>query len=483
MRFIDMHDYPPAARRVWWAVFLAGAPITAWAAYELTRMPWPQLATALAGLGFTALVALHPIRFPGTKIGATAGEAFIFFMLLMFGVSGGIVAAVVDGVFAGFMGSKRWTSRLGTPACAAVGMAVCGLGFVFARDAALAAGLGPAAHLAAAIAIALPYFAATYLLGYLIIALKGADPVRPIRWLRQRAGVGVWYMASAAIAGLLHLTFEQFGWPVLVVALPMVLMAIVTWHAVERAENASRHKSAFLANMSHELRTPLNCIVGGSELLKEGMVGPLTPAQARWAGDIHEAGTHLLLLINDILDLSKIEAGRMELDLDACDVRGVIEHAAMLVGDAAARKGLSVTVEAADAGTLVADPRKLKQVLVNLLANAVKFTPQGGQVTVRARRVNGGVEIGVADTGVGIARQDQAALFEPFRQVGPERGERAAGTGLGLALVRDLVLLHGGTVQVESQPGQGSTFTVRLPDRDLQRARAVAVQASMVSRS
>ena len=474
---IDMHDYRPAARRLWWALTAAGAPVIAFGVWGLAQLPAPQLASALAGIAIVAVVALHPIRIPGMKIGVSAGEIFIFLMLMMHGVAGGIVAAAVDGFVASFSSSKRWTSRIGSPTMAAIYMLLCGSAYGLLRDAAAAAGLGPVGHLAAVVAIAVPYFAATTLTIHVLLALKKGDPLRPLAWLRDRAQIGLWFMASGAVAGLLYLTFEQFGWPVFVVAVPLIAMAMTTWHALERVEDASRHKSEFLANMSHELRTPLNAIIGGSEVLRDGMVGPLTPAQARWAQDIHESGTHLLGIINELLDLSKIEAGRMELDLAPCDVGTLVSNATSLVHDAAARHGIAIASELApDLGGFVADERKLKQVLVNLLANAVKFTPDGGRVGVRARRWSGGVEISVADTGVGISKADQEFLFEPFRQVGSDRGKRAAGTGLGLALVRDLVRLHGGSVGVESDPGKGSTFTVRLPDRELQRHARLAVE-------
>jgi len=268
------------------------------------------------------------------------------------------------------------------------------------------------------------------------------------------------------VAGLLFLGFDRFGLPVVLISLPIIAMFLATTHALARLEVANRHKSEFLANMSHELRTPLNCIIGGSEVLKDGMLGPLTAQQAQWASDIHESGQHLLTLINDILDVAKIEAGRMELAASRFDLPSAIGNAVILLKDRAARHGiqLSSTVDPA-LGWVTADERKLKQILVNLLSNAVKFTPDGGKVTVSARRVEAGVEIAVADTGIGIAKADQEAVFEAFRQVGSDPVRNAEGTGLGLALARELTQLHGGTLNLESEPGRGSTFTIFLPDR------------------
>ena len=235
--------------------------------------------------------------------------------------------------------------------------------------------------------------------------------------------------------------------------------------AREQAEAASREKSQFLANMSHELRTPLNAIIGFSEVLKDGMFGDLNAKQREYASDIHESGLHLLSLINDILDLSKIEAGRMELDLCEFDLRAALERALALVKERAQRHGVRLGLECApNLSVLRADERKFKQIMLNLLSNAVKFTPEGGSVTVAAERRAEGVEVSVRDTGVGIAPEDHAAVFEEFKQVGRDAGRKAEGTGLGLALTRRFVELHGGRIHVDSVPGKGSTFTFTLPE-------------------
>ncbi|MCM2328611.1 MAG: HAMP domain-containing histidine kinase, partial [Lysobacter sp.] len=182
--------------------------------------------------------------------------------------------------------------------------------------------------------------------------------------------------------------------------------------------------------------------------------------------DIHTSGKHLLALINDILDLSKVEAGRMELDLAEFDVPTALDTAMTLVKERAQRHRIHLALDVQPGvGMFVADERKLKQILLNLLSNAVKFTPEGGTVSVRAARPDGMLEIAVSDTGVGIAPSDQEAIFEEFRQVGSDYTRKAEGTGLGLALTRRFVELHGGTIRVESVPGAGSTFTVNLPVR------------------
>jgi signal transduction histidine kinase len=231
-------------------------------------------------------------------------------------------------------------------------------------------------------------------------------------------------------------------------------------------ELANKHKSEFLANMSHELRTPLNAIIGFSEVLAEQMFGDVNEKQLEYLKDIHTSGHHLLSLINDILDLSKIEAGRMELDLASVNLPMLLDNCTTLVRERASRQGLTLALDVADdVGDWVADVRKVKQIVINLLSNAVKFTPAGGRVTLRARRVGDEVEIAVIDTGVGIAPDQQALVFEEFRQAGGDYLRKAEGTGLGLSLARRFVELHGGRIRVDSAPGRGSTFAFVLPQR------------------
>jgi signal transduction histidine kinase len=218
--------------------------------------------------------------------------------------------------------------------------------------------------------------------------------------------------------------------------------------------------------MSHELRTPLNAIIGFSEVLLDKMFGEVNEKQLDYLKDIHESGKHLLSLINDILDLSKIEAGRMELDLSSFHLPSAIGNAMTLVRERAQRHGIRLEPQIdARLGEFQGDERKVKQILLNLLSNAVKFTPDGGRVDVLARLDTDSVEIAVRDTGVGIAPEDQAALFEEFKQVGRDGVRKAEGTGLGLALAKKFVELHGGKIRVQSAPGSGSTFTVSLPLR------------------
>ena len=231
-------------------------------------------------------------------------------------------------------------------------------------------------------------------------------------------------------------------------------------------EAASRHKSEFLANMSHELRTPLNAITGFSEVLLERMFGEINPKQTEYLQDILSSGRHLLSLINDILDLSKIEAGRMELTAATFHVPLALENAVTLVKERAARHGIGLDIDVDPRlGAFVGDERKIKQVLLNLLSNAVKFTPEGGRIGVKAALADGVVEISISDTGIGIAPEDQEAIFEEFRQVGSDEARKREGTGLGLTLTKKFVEMHGGRIWVESEVGRGSTFRFTLPMR------------------
>jgi two-component system, NtrC family, sensor kinase len=228
-------------------------------------------------------------------------------------------------------------------------------------------------------------------------------------------------------------------------------------------EAASRHKSEFLANMSHELRTPLNAILGFSQVLRERLFGDVNEKQAEYLDDILTSAHHLLALINDILDLSKVEAGQVELEVAPFSLREALEGGLVMVRERATRDGVQVALTALpDSDVVSGDERRIRQVIFNLLSNAVKFTPAGGAVDVSAARANGEVRVSVADTGPGIAAADHERIFEEFQQT--EAGvEQREGTGLGLALSKRLVELHGGRIWVDSELGRGSTFVFTLP--------------------
>jgi signal transduction histidine kinase len=231
-------------------------------------------------------------------------------------------------------------------------------------------------------------------------------------------------------------------------------------------EAASQHKSEFLANMSHELRTPLNAIIGFSQVLRDEMVGSVNEKQAEYLDDIISSGNHLLSLINDVLDLSKIEAGQIELDVHQFSLREALERGVVMVRERATEDGVRLGFSAdPEVDVVDGDERRIKQVIFNLLSNAVKFTPAGGEIDVSATRVNGEVRVAVADTGPGVAPEDRERIFEEFQQA-DAAGEQHEGTGLGLALSKRFVELHGGRIWLESELGKGSTFTFALPIRE-----------------
>jgi signal transduction histidine kinase len=228
-------------------------------------------------------------------------------------------------------------------------------------------------------------------------------------------------------------------------------------------ETTSQHKSDFLANMSHELRTPLNAIIGFSQVLREGMVGDVNTKQAEYLDDILSSGNHLLSLINDVLDLSKVEAGQVELQVAPFSLQDALERGVSMIREQATTEGVQVTLHRnGGLDVVTGDERRIRQVIFNLLSNAVKFTPDGGHVDITATRADGEVKVCVADSGPGIAAEDLDRIFEEFQQTEAGSSQRE-GTGLGLALSKRFVEMHGGRIWCQSKVGEGSRFEFTLP--------------------
>jgi PAS domain S-box-containing protein len=280
-------------------------------------------------------------------------------------------------------------------------------------------------------------------------------------WLRWE--VRPWHHVDGSIGGIVMFTAD-------ITALKELQQQLLDRNAAlqietARAQEANRMKSEFLANMSHELRTPLNGVIGFSSFLASEKPGALNAKQKEYLGDIQNSGRHLLGLINDLLDLAKIEAGKMELSPEPFTLRVAVAEVAGVLSRSAQDKRLRFMTDLAladDAVTL--DQQKFKQVLYNLLSNAIKFTPEEGQVSLRLRPLGDAqIELSVADTGIGIKAEDFSRLFVEFEQLESGSTRRYQGTGLGLALAKKIVELHGGTIRVESEFGHGTTFTVVLP--------------------
>jgi signal transduction histidine kinase len=299
----------------------------------------------------------------------------------------------------------------------------------------------------------------------------------------QRAGsfrtiIGVPMLADEEVIGVLSLwrqevePFTKRQIDLLTTLAAEGAIAIHNARLVQQLEEKSRqlevagqHKSDFLASMSHDLRTPLNAVIGFSDVLLEEMFGGLNEKQRDYVQDIHGAGRHLLELVNDILDLSKVEAGQMVLDIRPFSLVAALEASLTMVRDRASQKGIALTLEVdSELDEIDGDELRIQQVMENLLTNAVKFTPAGGQVAVSARQRDGETEVCVTDTGIGIAEADCERIFESFQQGGRgKNNQEIEGTGLGLTLCKRIVELHGGRIGVESEVHHGSRFTFVLP--------------------
>ena len=298
------------------------------------------------------------------------------------------------------------------------------------------------------------------------VAVMVAMPAQAVRaiWLDRILMPLVFGGMTVAAIAILTLFAYRYARRENQTAKVLALRAIELQHAQEAAHAASRAKSSFLANMSHEIRTPLNAIIGFAEIMSTRALGESSPQYAEYSADILDSGRHLLSLLNDILDLSKIEAGRLEINEDAVDLNHAVYSAVRMVGTWATSAGITITTDLAPGDrTLWADPRALRQILLNLLSNAIKFTPTDGSIAIYSKTGPNGIDIWVSDTGIGMSTDEIEVAMEPFGQVEHAYNRRSQGTGLGLALVHALMELHGGTLEIDSVPDVGTTVTVRFP--------------------
>jgi signal transduction histidine kinase/ActR/RegA family two-component response regulator len=303
-----------------------------------------------------------------------------------------------------------------------------------------------------------------------------ADPDYEMHRARELGGfrtmLGVPMLAGEKVVGVITLwreAVDAFGERTVELVTTFAAQGAIAIQNVQlflALQEADRHKSEFLASMSHELRTPLNAVIGFSDVLLERMFGDLNERQEEYVRDIRDSGRHLLELINEILDLSKVEAGRMELEVAALSLPDLLEHGLAMVRERAARHRIAVSLAVApEVGIIWADELKLKQVVLNLLSNAVKFTPDGGSVDVVAEIAGDEAQVIVRDTGIGIEEREHARIFEAFQRGGHRARAGAEGTGLGLTLSKRIVGLHGGRMWMSSRPGAGSTFGFAVPVR------------------
>jgi signal transduction histidine kinase len=313
--------------------------------------------------------------------------------------------------------------------------------------------------------------------GYRLCRELRANPISQYIPILQATGLDdIASIEKAYEAGATDFIGKPLKWAILKHRVRYVLRSSRAFEALRRnqetliaakdaAEAANRAKSEFLANMSHELRTPLNAIIGFSSIMQQGMFGPLSEKYAEYAGMVCDSGTHLLAIINDILDLAKAESNQLELREEDIDIARVIALSSTIVREMAEKAGVNYDVTMVDVLPRVrADSAKLRQILINLLGNAVKFTPSGGNVSLSAEATpDGGLQFRIADTGIGIPEDMMDVAMAPFGQVDSRLARKYEGTGLGLPLTKRLVEMHGGTFDLSSEPGRGTVATVRLP--------------------
>ncbi len=527
------------ARR-WRGLHLWVASVSVAAAAALWLLPRPGLErrplVALSMAVLAGALGLRPVHFPALRAEITASHPFVFASLVACGPFSAALADLAAVLTAMWAARARVRALRALFNLAAVVVSTAGAWVVFRALGGVVGG-PPAAQIAPLAGATAGYFLCNTWLVAVAIALERGQRLRET-WSRSFRWTAAAYFSGLTLAVVLLLLLDRFGLAAVLLGVPPCWLLLAFYRtyrarleeqrrrieAVEalnaeleikvaartqelrqalagleeanqrlretnrRLVEANRAKNEFLASVSHELRTPLNAILGFSELLADGRGGSLNPQQRDYLTEIRESGEHLLELINDILDLSKIEAGKMRVQREATDVAALVRDVASMMRPLADKKGLAleVSLDATPCWAAV-DRGMLRQVLVNLASNAVKFTPEGGRVTLGARFEGDSLCVEVRDTGIGIACEEQERIFEAFYQVDGSYSRQHQGTGLGLALVKRMMELHGGTVEVRSRPQQGAAFTCRFPQARAENApgaaRAEGVPAAKGGRS
>ena len=500
---IPLRDLPPGARLYILTVVAAGLAMFAW---RLAVLPFKPATEDLVLLGFALLLGPRTVNL-GLRVEMSVALPFIFTALLSRGMGTALDVGIV-GMLSTCLARRQpfEPHRTAFNVCSIL-LTTLAAGKVYLLLNPDPSNPVPSNFLVPLLAAVLVYyFMNTSMVAVAVGLSRRVSIVR--LWHESFLWTIISYFAGGSLAVGMVFLLGQFGIYSIVLALPPVLLIQYSYslylermeerrrriEAVEQLnadlerkveqrtrelqelnqrllesnealQRANRLKSEFLANMSHELRTPLNAIIGFLELMKEGIHGSLNEEQKDFVSDIHDAGRHLLSLINSILDLSKIEAGRMNLSREEFAFSLLIRDCITVVKPLAMKKSLEIVCRLDGAPAVAwADSGMLKQIMYNLLSNAVKFTPEGGRIEVRAWAEGRHIVTSVADTGIGIAPEDRDRIFSEFYQVDGSHSRRYQGTGLGLALARRFVEMHGGTITVESEPGLGSTFTFRIPD-------------------
>ena len=500
---VPFSSLPPAARAYIFAVCAAGLYAALHRATDLPVQP---------DLDYWVLLALGLVLGPrtvklGMRVEMTAALPFVFTALLLKGDAAAMDVGVASVLSTCLLRRNPFEPHRTLFNVSSILLTTLAAGEVYMGLNPAPADFTPSNYLVPLLLAVPTYYFVNTTMVAAVVGLSGRVAI-PKVWRESFLWTGVAYLSGGSLAVAMVYVLRLFGTTALILALPPVVLIQYSYRLYlermderrkrieaieqlnaelelkvkqrtrelqevnrqlqesnEQSRRANQLKSEFLANMSHELRTPLNSIIGFSELLREDIHGGLNAEQKEFVHDIHESGHHLLSLINDVLDLSKIEAGRMTLCREEFHLPSVLRECVTVIKPLAMKKNQALAAEVDTAPAIVcADSGMVKQVMYNLLSNAVKFTPEAGRIEVRARAEGRDLIVDVADTGIGIAEADRERIFSEFYQVDGSYARRYGGTGLGLALVKRFVTMHGGSVTTESEVGRGSTFTFTIPD-------------------